>query len=264
MIVWGTKEVKKNLGFVAEFCPICREIEQFKVTRLCHANHIYFISLGSGQIVGFPSRCQSCGLTLNLDAVSYPELSKRGYPNIQAAIRESHPDILDKYAVRLELEEKIKRKQVLSTEERTTLLNEPFQLYANFIEARYSKGTPLDRESGLGCLATILVPASLLFLPLFLLNDALMENVFIPAAWVGGSICLSLSFYFFITVHKRYIKREVLPMLAKSLKSLNPTPSELEEIISRYKTAGLKLGKTLKAQQILDEIQSNATFGKSF
>jgi hypothetical protein len=33
-VIWGRKKVERKLGFVAEFCPICRTPREFEVSRV--------------------------------------------------------------------------------------------------------------------------------------------------------------------------------------------------------------------------------------
>ncbi len=254
MIIWGSKSKIKKLGYVAEFCPICRDIQQFQISRLNIVKHIYFLSLGSGQVVGFPSCCQTCETDQELDATSYPTISKTKHFDIESSVAETNPEIRTHYAERLEIEKRITSKQTISDDERLYLINEPFEIYAETIEQKYGESTAFDKPTGVGCLTTIFFPFSVLLIAGLLNQEALIEDVLGPAALVVFAIGTIITMYFLFTVHSRYIKDTVVPIVAKCLKALEPTKIEIDEVLSRYKTAGMKLGKKLRSHQIIEEL----------
>src|SRR5258706_9118781 len=42
-IIWGKKRVTKSLGYVADFCPLCRDVRTFELVRVGLAGHIYYL-----------------------------------------------------------------------------------------------------------------------------------------------------------------------------------------------------------------------------
>ena len=76
MIIWGTKRVVSSLGFVADFCPICREVRTFEVERIGMAGHLYYLSFGSGTLAGYVRTCRTCGTGLNATPDMYARLSR--------------------------------------------------------------------------------------------------------------------------------------------------------------------------------------------
>ena len=48
LFIWGKKRVERNIGKVADFCPICREVRMFQLIRVGVADHIYYVSFGEG------------------------------------------------------------------------------------------------------------------------------------------------------------------------------------------------------------------------
>jgi len=66
-IVWGKKRVTRNLGYVADFCPLCREPKPFLLQRIGMAGHVYYISAGEGELVGFHRTCQTCKTAFTAD-----------------------------------------------------------------------------------------------------------------------------------------------------------------------------------------------------
>ena len=60
-ISWGTKVASKRLGRVADFCPICRDIQAFGVTKLDKIKGVVKFGNGPKKTVrGVRSRLGSC------------------------------------------------------------------------------------------------------------------------------------------------------------------------------------------------------------
>src|SRR5689334_23177324 len=71
VIWWGTQIDRTRIGFVANFCPICRELRPFRLMRLERVNHVYNQAIGPGQFTGHSILCCTCDLEL-----AVPEGSK--------------------------------------------------------------------------------------------------------------------------------------------------------------------------------------------
>jgi len=56
-IIWGRKQVEKRLGYVADFCPICRDINPFLVSSVGVAEHIYYLPIGKGELISHIAEC---------------------------------------------------------------------------------------------------------------------------------------------------------------------------------------------------------------
>lgn len=46
MIVWGKKHVFDMVGYVADFCPICRDVRRFMMQEILLAGHVYGLTVG--------------------------------------------------------------------------------------------------------------------------------------------------------------------------------------------------------------------------
>lgn len=254
-LLWGKRLKRKKLGYVAEFCPVCRSIQQFEVTRLTQVGHFYLITIGKGQIVGFPSVCTVCGLELDLEAQNYLKIGEVLYDDIGFAINDTNPDIKKEFAYRLEVENRLKFGQTITSEERKELLDEPFEIYSAILEERYGRDTNFDKTSGMGCMYTVLLTFCLTFIPIFLEVDGKLFNIFFgPAAAITVIFGSIYTLYHLSTVHRKFVKAHVYPTIAKCLKILKPRESEIDEILGRYRTAGFKIGKVLKTERIMEEL----------
>lgn len=178
-IIWGTKQKERRIGFVADFCPICRSIQPFELLRVGLARHVYYITFGSGKLVGHLGRCQSCRCAKSVNATRFTQPAKdTGF--LDRLIEQTFPTIRAFYAERLALEEQILRSpSSLSEEQRATLLLEPFQYLADEVEKYCTSDTRFDKQSALGCLGTI---AAVVFL--FIVGCVISEGNPLPD-WVA-------------------------------------------------------------------------------
>jgi hypothetical protein len=47
VIIWGTKRTLNKLGYVADFCPLCRQSRAFSVSRVGKVGHFYYNTVKS-------------------------------------------------------------------------------------------------------------------------------------------------------------------------------------------------------------------------
>ena len=156
-IVWGKKRTERLLGHTADFCHICRAITPFQVRRIGLAPHLYYVSFGEGELVGHLATCMKCGNPKWVDPAVYATFEKHPGLDIRALTVKTYPGIAKEYGERLETEEKIRRRTLTYPgDERMAWLLEPFLYLADQVEERCKGDAKLDRDSGIGCLGTIL------------------------------------------------------------------------------------------------------------
>jgi hypothetical protein len=254
IFVWGTKRVEQNKGLVADFCPICRNIRTFQLVRVGMAGHVYYISFGAGKLAGHIIRCTECSVDLSVDPTRYRKTEKDSRVELAVLIRDTFPDLLDTCSTRLELETRIKlTRSTLSEDEYKRLLMEPFVLLNPQVEQRFAKSTEMDKESGLGCLATVLIGGGLFFWAMKFrgpTQDKILVAALIMA--VIGTI------YTFVQMHLgtgRFFRAKIQPSLVKSLTPLRPTREDMADCIERCKTFGLKIGEIAKADEVWSRLE---------
>jgi len=249
LIVWGKKRVERNQGLVADFCPICREVRAFQLIRVGLASHVYYVSFGEGKLAGHIIRCNECRVQLAVDPTRYASTEKDSRVGLEVLVGGTFPKLREVYATRLELEARIKRtRSALSADEYQRFLMEPFALLNPLIEQRFANSTEMDKQSGLGCLGTLLVGVGLFFASMAFRGPTQDRILLLTAILVGiGTI------YTFVQMHLgpgRFFRARVLPSLVKSLKPLAPTREDLAACIDRCKTLGLKIGKVAKQDEV--------------
>ena len=248
-IVWGKKRIERKQGMVAGFCPICREVRAFQLFRVGLATHVYYVSFGEGKLAGHMIRCNDCGVELAVDPTRYATTEKDPRVSLETLIRNTFPRVREAYAERLELETQIKRtRSALSADQRKQFLMEPFALLNALVEKRFANSTQMDKQSGLGCLGTVLVGAGLFFASLAF-SGPVQDRILLCAAVLAGIGTI----YTFAQLHfapGRFFRAHILPSLVKSLKPLEPTREELAACLDRCRVLGLKIGKVTKLDEL--------------
>jgi hypothetical protein len=253
-IVWGKKRVERNIGLVADFCPICRDVRSFQLRRIGLAGHIYYITFGEGKLAAHIIRCSECGVDLGVDPTRYTRTGKDSRVGLEALIRDTFPNLRETYTARLEMETRIKRtRSTLSGDEYKRLLMEPFALLNPQVEDRFAESTEMDKKSGIGCLGTVLIAGAILFGSLKFRGPT--QDKMLLAALIVVVIGI---IYTFIQMHLgpgRFFRAKVLPSLVKSLKPLQPTREDLADCFERCKTLGLKIGKVAKIDEVWSRLE---------
>lgn len=253
MLVWGTKRKLKKIGIVADYCSICREIKPFEVASLSMVNHLYFLSLGPGKVVGFIGTCKECNIEIRVDARKYPKTFYKEPSSLQELIQETNPNIKDTLSNRLALEIKVFNNKELTNKERDFLLNEPFDIIAPMLEQRYGDSTKFDKKSGRSCALTLFIPFVFLCISMFFMNQ-IIEDILKIIASILVVIGILITVIFIFTTHPRYLKQSIYPALAKSLTPLKPTIEELDKIINKYIGLDMQVGKKIDPKIIIENI----------
>jgi hypothetical protein len=249
-IVWGKKLVYRRVGYVGDFCPICRVPRPFELKRVGSAGHIYYISAGEGQLVGFERHCQECKTSLRADPADYASVSKAKAP-LAELVQLTFPDLAQVLKDRLALEERVQlQPESLSREERHALIRNPFLLLSPKVEKRFA-ATHIDKEVGLSIAGVI---------GLLIVGPGLVRAVapdqaelFLLLFVVLG---LALVVWQIIASGGRFMRREVVPVLADSLRPLRPTEPEIRSVLSELTQLRHKMASKLKPADLLARLQA--------
>lgn len=257
MIIWGTKTVRKKLGYVADFCPICRKITPFKLFRLGMAGHIYYIALGQGELVAHEIQCMDCMNSRRVDVMKYATFEKGLGSCIETLEQATFPKLRSVNLERLTTEEKIKRKKIseLSDSERKEFLLEPFLYLYPAVEKRYSASTQFDGKSGLGCIATLLVPFFILVIGLSIFDTEKTKDIVAGAAVILFVCGLIYTIIQLALAPKTFMKNQIYPSLVMALAPLNPESQEILTCLAKLNAAGYKIGKKIKADRLINLLE---------
>jgi hypothetical protein len=245
-IPFGRINAHRTLGRAADFCPFCRGFRPFRILQVESIRHFYFLPMGGRVPVGQSKVCESCGLLSPASPDGYRSLSIDPDADLDALIAETNPDIRRNWASRLILEDRIQARK-LTPGERATLLREPFEM-ANEVLARRNVEGKLDLPSNLGCLATVLLPVACLgLLPLAWKTSG--ESIELVTAVVGGC-CVAFTFLAIVTDARRHMRRAILPRLVASLRPLDPSAEEVDQILESMSQARSPLAEVVTPRDV--------------
>lgn len=250
MIIWGKKYVYSRLGYVADFCHICREVRAFELTRIGLAGHVYYISLSQGDLVGHERKCATCGTEFNCKPEIYARPSKELLA-VRELIRITFPNLATYHAERFALEKAIRDPfHKISAGDRLALIKEPFALLSHKAEAHF-RASFFDNQSIAAFLAALLIGAFVAIGLVQILPDfdvVIFVSVLIVA-------CVSAWAWSFRT-RKKFVHREIIAPLALSLHQLKPTRDEIAGVLKDMKALGLMIGSRVKTDMVMAALQS--------
>ena len=245
----GERVSARNIGYVADFCPVCRKICVFQIKSIGYVSHILGITYAHGDIIAYERRCQECRQVFDAELTHYASVPNKKM-QIGELIAISFPDIREKYRDRFAIEEKIKKSpDLLNAEERRAVLVHPFTILPLLVQRRLAV-THFDRNI---VLAFLLVFVFMELLPpyvkeLFELNDKEALNMSITL----GLLVVASQFF---TAKQRYLKRFIAPIVGRSVQTLKPSEAELVKIFKELQQADNIVANKLKISHVLKNIK---------
>lgn len=246
LIVCGTKLRHRDSGSAKLFCPICREVKAFRVSRAFEHRHLYLLTYGTGTPVSDTAICDTCGCEFPQRAGRFETYDE----NLVTAIFE-----------RQALESKA-RTGMLTAEERKFLLQEPFLTMDYSHRRRLQTGTQTSIASVLIVVTSVLgiVCASQWFM---LAGATPRERASIMPWVIGCSTALLMllltTAWFVLTNHRRRSVRHELPHIASSLLALKPTVAELEVTLSALQAENVHIVRGMSLQHLRGAMEQAAT-----
>lgn len=252
ILIWGRKVTRKQLGRVADFCPICREPKPHRIWRIGTVPHFYWIPVWRSRLEDHEVECEDCGTQRLEDIGCFVAVSKDPTADLQSLISQTRPSFLSEIAGRLEFEQRV-RSGRLEPDERLGALVEPFQLLESEIAPRTMQ-TQIDRQTVVGCLVTVLLLAVVL-IAAFNSDRETGNALSIVAAVV---LIAGIAWFVFSTVTDpaRFVRRELHPRLVRALAPLRPSREELTQVAQGLRSMNLVLGKKLNMDRLWDDLQT--------
>lgn len=250
-IIWGKKRVARKVGYVADFCQVCREPQSFSLNRIGSAGHIYYITFSSGKLVGFERACQKCQTQFPANPDHYVSISKRKI-ELEALTALTYPNLGEVMIAQIELEDRVRLDITsFSPDARLALIIDRMMSFASKVESRFA-AFHVDKEIGIA----IIVAALLMAFGPEVVGHFLPEGA--PSAlpffvWAG----IILVLWQFIVSGRRFMNRQILPLLARSLHPINPLENELHQVVAELTRRGLKIGIKLNLKNLKARLQSS-------
>jgi hypothetical protein len=252
-IVWGRKITRKRFGYVVDFCPICRSLETFELQAVHSSGHVYYITLGGGPLVGYERKCADCGAAYRAESTAYATVAKQRLP-FDELKRQTLPTLSPATQGRLDLEERIRSGRAqLAPPQRYNLIREPFLLLSPKVERRFAS-THIDAPTGLALIGAVALMFAGGWIDRQFFADSAGTGLLI-AAGIGAALIV----WQFVESGSRYMRREIVPVLAKALDPLRPTPDEIERVLGELQQTKQKIGRKLKVNQLLESLSSSGS-----
>jgi hypothetical protein len=244
IFVWGKKPVYTHAGYVADYCPVCRAARAFAVQRIGMAWHLWYITVSKGELAGYQRTCCDCGTVLPVEVGHYTRLSAEQLPLLQLE-QTTNPHLSIRHADALAAAARIREAPLLLDEsERRRQIDAALRLQADALD-EYEAATRLDREVWWS-IGGAFAFCALVLAALRQQAPENMDNGFIIAFFLGlGAVAWQLS-----QMGERFLRRELLPKLVRSLAPLQPRPAELDEAFERLRAQGRKLARRLDSPRL--------------
>lgn len=261
VFIWGTKRKLTRLGFVADFCPICRKVRPFSLSEVSRARHVYYIPFDR-KFVGYLSKCQFCNLNLSANPNFYQTINKSlssDLLDLNSLIQETFPNLNQHYRDRLEVEELIKRNpQSLPTATRSAMIKEPFHLLSPLVEAILSsdsRSIRWDRKLFFSFLIFSFFVMMLFGIYIIWWNTTMGQPSLVFQLLLFLVLCVYITIILPFQAKQSELEREVIPLLIKCLKPLNPSLNELKACLNKLASQNQRIGRRLNAQKLLTAIE---------
>lgn len=249
LFIWGRRVVRRKIGYVADFCPICRQPRIFLLQDVRSYRHVYYIPMGTSEKLGFERTCQTCKQRLSGAPPEYKAV-KRLPAHASQFIHESFPRLREVYAERLGIEDEVRRSPLsLSDEQRFHLIREPFQLQVAYVVARQRRSS-LDIYSVLGLIGGI----GLVCLTPWI-SDMLHLYQEGPVFAVMAVLGLALIVWSMKTEPRRFSKRKLFPRIVLALRPLKPSEAELTQVLESMRREGAAIANYLRMALVYQALQ---------
>ncbi|MBI1371779.1 MAG: hypothetical protein GC159_03335 [Phycisphaera sp.] len=252
-IVWGSRITRRSVGRIAAFCPICGEVKPFSLKRVGKVGHIYYISFGQGETVGYEGRCETCRAQVWVDPYEYEDTPKDRSLSLDALRSLALPSHAE-HMRQLEERERLARRGEISEEDRFDRMLEPFLMVEKMVAPRTGE-TCFDKQSGLGCLFVVAVVFAAIGLATMVeKNDDLAGMI----AVIGAIVAVAGALFTLVSLATdvgRFVRKRGVPLIVASLKPLAPRLEELERVIRYLKESRMVVGKKIKARKLYAAIQ---------
>jgi hypothetical protein len=251
-IVWGRRAIRRKRGWVAEYCPQCAEARAFQFREHRMIEHLYFIPIGRGKLLGHSLRCVKCKIELDADPLAYPKRAKKRPATIEMLVDQTNPDLPVVMAQRLERQEAI-RNGLADAKIRRTEMIELMTLMDAQLTRRFAH-IHLDAMTVLGGLLIAALGvaagwvASLIYPP----SPANEHHLF--AILIIFAVCVIAVAILALGDVRRFYKRKIRSELLRAWAKWNSDAQDVEAVVKYAHATNMRLRKYLKANEMVRDL----------
>jgi hypothetical protein len=244
-IVWGRNVSRKRVGYVADFCPMCRGAQAFLMKSVSSYRHVYYVPTGD-RTSGYERTCQGCNITFS-GTPKYYKASKTKPNAVQDLVRSSFPSFDEVYADRLRIEAAVRKDpSALPPNIRTALIRQPFSVVTPLVQSRFAAQSRLD---GFSIMALVLALVGVIVaLKIAEMMHSEQEGTVLV---VVGLLGVLYFLWALMSEPRRYLKKFIVPRLAKTLEPLRPSESEVTQVLAELKKSKQRLGRHVRAEHLM-------------
>jgi hypothetical protein len=240
-LVWGRKWITRKLGFVADFCEICRRPQPFALERRSLVGHVGYLPIGTTHVVRHQGRCTRCATEMATEPLRYAQVARKKTASTHELLAATLPDHEQVLQQRLAVERVVRDDvEALSPATRRDLLARPFVALSPMVDQRFAS-LHVDAWVGAALLSFLVLPA--------LVQAACRwispRNAELGLVW-GLGLGLALVAWTAVGARRRWIRRFVAPRLTGSLGPLRVSSAEIEVVLGELRTHKHKLGSVLR------------------
>ena len=226
-MAFGKRTPRRRLGYVADYCAVCRNVRTFTLKRVGSGWHVNYIPLGPARVVGHELWCETCGATFLAEPRDYAEIARRPMDDPLHLAEVTSPTLMDRSRERFDFDDAI-LSGTYDPALRPAILREPFDLLDHAIQVRMKTPT-LDRGTLLAFAFAILGLAVTIAA---MATQAPGRRSGPPTAAIigllgvfGGGLTGAVRVS---SGYRRYIRDQAIPALARAVAPLHPTLDELK------------------------------------
>lgn len=234
-----------KIGYVADFCKICRKTSRFQLLQLNHQLLYSHLPVFGTSITGYFKCCMVCQTKYEAEQAIYPVIHKKLEP-IEAMLK-SLPKPTPESIYRMSVESQIANSPgSIHHDLRMKLLREPFFILSPEASSQL-KIFSLDIHG------FYLFIFSIVLIFLFLSQIVNLNQIDDPLIQFAFSIAVGLFILLFYKIFQRnrFIMKFLIRNLATSLRPLKPSEEELEIVVSQMKDRNLKIGRLFNHEKLV-------------
>jgi len=244
-LVWGRKWTTRKLGFVADFCEICRRPQPFALERRSLVGHVGRLPIGATHVVRHQGRCTRCSTEMATEHLRYAQVARHKAASTHELLAATLPDHEQVLQQRLAVERVVRDDvDALSPAARRDLLARPFVALSPMVDQRFST-LPVDAWVGAAMLAFLALPALARAACRWVSPDSAQLGLL-----CGLALGLALVAWTAVGARRRWIRRFVAPRLTGSLGPLCVSSAEIEVVLGELRLQRHKLGSVLRVSDL--------------
>lgn len=241
-IIHGRRTAKRKCGYVPVHCPSCLTIRPCRLNRVAQFNHIFWLTYGKGDTLGFTACCETCSREIEVEPTDFQAFCRKRKTPLPEMIDQTIPALAPGGSAEM------------TKEKRLWLIKSPLLRFNVSAKDRLMNGGSMDGRSWLALLGVVAGGyLSTLIIPMSGWTKAHQGSIVavalgLPMLWLIVELCM---------VKGRFFRKNILPMLVAELRPLKPSAEEVKEIFRRFKMCGYHLTQFTSAKKIMAELEAD-------